>query len=148
MPARIGSPGFRARMNTTRICCFGEAGNSAWRLRFSVAQPSAPVGCSGGIENWLNGTAVVWTSAPATERPLHAEMCTRSCRFVAVRGIGDGLADWPSICRTTGEVSCETLTGPVPDGQPFDVGLGAGVAVVVGAAFLTTAVGTDVADVA
>ena len=34
------------------------AGNLLPRAMFSVAQPSWPVGCSGGMTNWLYGVAV------------------------------------------------------------------------------------------
>ena len=64
MPPRIGSPDFRARTKTARICCFADAGNEpAWCI-VNVAQPSAPVAVSGGIENCWNGIASARISAP------------------------------------------------------------------------------------
>ena len=58
MPVSVGSPDFRARTNMTSSCCFGVAGKPPSRCISSVAQPSAPVCCSFGTENWLYGTAV------------------------------------------------------------------------------------------
>jgi hypothetical protein len=58
MPPSRFSPDLRARTNTASSCCRGEAGNALSWCMVIVAQPSAPVGVSAGIENCWNGTAV------------------------------------------------------------------------------------------
>src|SRR5437868_3106948 len=140
MPPRRFSPDLRARTKTARSCCRGEAGKARSWCKVIVAQPSAPVGVSAGIENCSNGTAVVYTSAPVTERPLHAETWKRRVRSAVERLITDGEAVWPSTTRRAGGETALTSTGPEPvDGQPFTTGG-------TGAVFaLTTAVGFEVA---
>ena len=53
MPARSGSPDLRARTNMTSSCWLWVAGKPPSLFICRVAQPSEPVGCSLGIENWL-----------------------------------------------------------------------------------------------
>src|SRR5437870_3937974 len=107
-----------------------------------VAQPSAPVGVSAGIENCSNGTAVTYTSAFWMERPLHAETWNLTVTSCVDRVITVGETLWPSISSRAGSATSFTSSVPLPEvGQPsFVVGGGAGFAV-------TTAVGTDVACV-
>src|SRR5579862_2591999 len=76
MPARTFSPGLLARTNIASSCCRDVAGKPAMRLNVSVTEPSLPVGCSDGIENCWNGTAVAWTFAPETGSPHVSETCT------------------------------------------------------------------------
>ena len=137
-PSRL-SPDFRARTNIARICCFGDAGKPDCTCIVIVAQPSAPVGVSAGIENCWNGTAVAYTSALATERPLQAVTWKRTVRSVVDRVITDGVACWPSMSNRAGGETVDTSTGPVPAGQPFTTG---GTGAVFG---LTTAVSFEVA---
>ena len=58
MPPSSASPDLRARTKTASSCCCGEAGKLRSWCIVIVAQPSGPVGVSGGIENCWNGTAV------------------------------------------------------------------------------------------
>ena len=58
MPPSNGSVCFRARTNITSSVWLLAAGNFLPRGMVNVAQPSWPVGCSGGMTNWLYGVAV------------------------------------------------------------------------------------------
>src|SRR4051812_25376337 len=69
MPASTLSPVRRARTNIVSCCCFADAGYSDRRLKLIVTAPVASVAFSAGIVNWLYGTAVGETSAPATGVP-------------------------------------------------------------------------------
>ena len=85
-----------------------------------VAQPSPPVCCSDGIANWLYGTAVTYTSAPATSRPPHAVTRKHGETSAVERGIGFGDTWKRSTSRRAGGVSWPMLIGPLPPGQPVD----------------------------
>ena len=58
MPASTGSPPLRARTNITSSDWLSAAGNFFSRSIRRIAMPSPPVCCSGGMANWLYGTAV------------------------------------------------------------------------------------------
>ena len=118
MPARIGSPDFRARTNITSRDWLSAAGKPLSRFICIVTQPSLPVCCSVGIVNWLNGTAVTYTCAPATLRPPHAVTWKRTVRLRVESGIGFGDTWLRSTSRRAGGVSWPTLIGPLPLGQP------------------------------
>src|SRR3954470_7909769 len=107
IPERMFSPDLRARTKTASSCCFDDAGKPPSRCSVSVAQPSAPVGVS-EIENWLNGTAAAYTSAPRTGRPPHAETWKRNVRSLVERVTVDGDADWPSTSSRAGSEICDT----------------------------------------
>src|SRR6476619_1995566 len=124
MPARMFSPDLRARTKTARSCCRDEAGKKRDWCMTIVAQPSAPVGVSAGMENCSNGIASASTSAPCTERPLHAETWKRTVTSLVEREITDGETVWPSIRRCAGEVICATSAVPVPLGHPVAAGGG------------------------
>ena len=72
----------------------------------------------GGIENWLYGTAVTYTSAPATSRPPHADTWKRTESPPVEIGIGFGDTWKRSTSRRAGGVSWPTLIGPLPPGSP------------------------------
>src|SRR5258705_11129271 len=67
------------------------------------------------------------TSAPDTERPVHADTWKRTVTSPAERGIVDGETVWPSIKSRAGGLTLPTSSVPVPEGgQPFAVGGGGG----------------------
>src|SRR3954447_1997810 len=142
MPARMFSPGLRARANSTSSCWLRAAGKPLSRVIVMLAQPSAPVAVSVGIENCENGTAVTYTRAPWTGRSLHALTWKRTASCCVEPPITAGETSCRSSRRRAGELSCATLITPVPLGQPLLLG---GVVVVVDGRGATTAVGTDVA---
>src|SRR5437763_15758515 len=112
-PSRL-SPVLRARTKTASSCWRGDAGNApAWCI-VSVAQPSLPVAVSGGIENCWNGIASARTSAPLTERPLHADTWKRTVISEVEREITGGETDWPSIRRRAGAGMLPTSSVPLP----------------------------------
>src|SRR4051794_620104 len=140
MPPSTGSPDLRARTNTASTCWRAEIGNDPALCIVIVAQPSAPVAVSGGIENCWNGIASARTMAPCTEWPAHAETWKRTVMSELEREIGDWSTCCPSISSSAGFVTLATGSGLVGfTGQPFTlVGGGA-------EALVTTAVGSDVA---
>src|SRR5262245_15694228 len=133
MPESTGSPPLRARTNITSSDWLSAAGKPRSRSIRVVAQPSPSVCCSDGIANWLNGTAVTYTSAPATERPPHADTWKRTVRPPVESGIGLGVTRKRSTSRRAGGATWPMVIEPVPLGQP------------VTGSSVTTAVGADVA---
>ena len=132
----MSSPALRARAKITSSACWRAAGKPAARFIVSVAQPSAPVGCSAGVENWLNGTASPYTSAPCTGLPLQITR-KRSVIVGVERPTTPGLICCPSIRSRFGSAMFAIWIGAAPS-HPLG---GAGAA-------RTTAVGTEVDGVA
>src|SRR5262245_16859440 len=137
-PPRRLPPGSRARTNITSSCCRFAAGKPRSRFILSSDQPSAPVGASAGIENWLYGTAVTYTSAPCTDLPLHAVTWKRVTSCCVDPPTTPGSSAWRSTSRRFGAFTSPIAIVPPPGFSQLPAGGG------VVAASATTAVGTDV----
>src|SRR5262245_57317671 len=140
IPLSTFSPGLRARTKAAISCWWLLTGKPRRRRNTRVAHPSDPVTASGGIENWLNGVAVAYTSAPWTGPPPLAVTWKRTSSADVPRVTTRG-SDWSLSTRSrAGGTILDTWSGLPPGGQPGPRdGGGAG-------ARWITAVGTEVEE--
>src|SRR5207249_3618685 len=76
------------------------------------------VGTSGGIENWLYGVAVAYTSAPCTGPPQVEVTWKRTTSVVTPLETTCGSLARESTSSRAGDVMFATWSGFPPDGQP------------------------------